>query len=78
MCILSKVCTVLAEMWCLFRQTNFASTNLDCLGYCPEESSVQKFWKLCEQQLNISGNLILLATVMLKVNRFMYFIRKRK
>lgn len=49
-----RVCTVLAEMWCLFRQTNFASTNLDCLGYCPEESSVQKFWKLCEQQLNIS------------------------
>ncbi|KAG5514343.1 hypothetical protein RHGRI_035679 [Rhododendron griersonianum] len=49
-----RVCTILAEMWCLFRQTNFASTKLECLGYSPDESTLQKFWKLCEQQLNIS------------------------
>lgn len=75
--ILSQVCTILAEMWCLFRQTNFASTKLECLGYSPDESTLQKFWKLCEQQLNISGKQTLLSTVMLRVNRFKKY-RKRK
>lgn len=51
-----KVCTILAEVWCLFRKENFSSTKLESLGYCPDESVLQKFWKLCEQQLNISGN----------------------
>ncbi|KAH9730138.1 Sister-chromatid cohesion protein 3 [Citrus sinensis] len=49
-----RVCTILAEMWCLFRMTNFSSTKLSRLGYCPDIPVLQKFWKLCEQQLNIS------------------------
>ncbi|PSS06426.1 Sister-chromatid cohesion protein [Actinidia chinensis var. chinensis] len=49
-----RVCTVLAETWFLFRKRNFASTKLESLGYCPDETILQKFWKLCEQQLNIS------------------------
>ncbi|XP_057964009.1 sister-chromatid cohesion protein 3 isoform X2 [Malania oleifera] len=49
-----RVCTILAEMWCLFRKGNFSSTKLESLGFCPDASSLQKFWKLCEQQLNIS------------------------
>ncbi|XP_050237428.1 sister-chromatid cohesion protein 3 [Mercurialis annua] len=49
-----RVCIILAEAWCLFRQTNFSSTKLEILGYSPDASVVKKFWKLCEQQLNIS------------------------
>ncbi|KAG2697238.1 hypothetical protein I3843_07G096600 [Carya illinoinensis] len=49
-----RVCTILAEAWFLFRKTNYSSTKLERLGYCPEASILQKFWKLCEQQLNIS------------------------
>ncbi|KAH7577462.1 hypothetical protein JRO89_XS01G0253900 [Xanthoceras sorbifolium] len=49
-----RVCTILAEMWCLFRLTNFSSTKIEKLGYCPDAHVLQKFWKLCEQQLNIS------------------------
>ncbi|XP_062087056.1 sister-chromatid cohesion protein 3-like isoform X2 [Humulus lupulus] len=50
----SRVCTILAELWFMFRKTNFSSTKLERLGYCPDEAILQKFWKLCEQQLNIS------------------------
>ncbi|KAL4603123.1 hypothetical protein ACB092_10G103000 [Castanea dentata] len=49
-----RVCTILAEAWFLFRKTNYTSTKLERLGYCPDASILQKFWKLCEQQLNIS------------------------
>lgn len=49
-----RVCTILAEMWCLFRKTNFNSTKLEHLGYCPDVSVLRGFWGLCEQQLNIS------------------------
>ncbi|KAK2990557.1 hypothetical protein RJ640_019837 [Escallonia rubra] len=49
-----RVCTILAEMWCLFRKTNYASTKLESLGYCPDKSTLQKFWELCEQQLLVS------------------------
>ncbi|KAK1561092.1 hypothetical protein Q3G72_034335 [Acer saccharum] len=49
-----RVCTILAEMWCLFRMTNFSSTKIEKIGYCPDAHVLQKFWKLCEQQLNIS------------------------
>ncbi|KAH7517148.1 hypothetical protein FEM48_Zijuj09G0031600 [Ziziphus jujuba var. spinosa] len=49
-----RVCTILAELWFLFRKTNFSSTKLERLGYCPDVSVLQKFWKLCQQQLNIS------------------------
>lgn len=49
-----RVCTILAESWCLFKKTSFASTKLENLGYCPDDSTVRKFWKLCEKQLYIS------------------------
>ncbi|XP_059660558.1 sister-chromatid cohesion protein 3 isoform X2 [Cornus florida] len=49
-----RVCTIFAEVWFLFRSTNFASTKLESLGYCPDESILQKFWKLCEKQFNVS------------------------
>lgn len=49
-----RVCTMLAEVCCLFRKTNFASTRMEMLGYCPDTSVLEKFWKLCEQQLSIS------------------------
>ncbi|XP_052211559.1 sister-chromatid cohesion protein 3 [Diospyros lotus] len=52
--LVCRVCTILAESWCLFKKTNFASTKLESLGYCPDDSTLQKFWKVCEQQLSIS------------------------
>ncbi|KAG1326333.1 hypothetical protein COCNU_01G002670 [Cocos nucifera] len=50
----SRVCIILAEMWCLFKKSKYSSTSLESLGYCPDLPFLQKFWKLCEQQLNIS------------------------
>uniref|UniRef100_A0A164Z0G5 SCD domain-containing protein n=1 Tax=Daucus carota subsp. sativus TaxID=79200 RepID=A0A164Z0G5_DAUCS len=35
-------------------RTNFNSTKLEHLGYCPDVSVLRGFWGLCEQQLNIS------------------------
>ncbi|KAJ1390703.1 Stromalin conservative domain [Sesbania bispinosa] len=49
-----RVCTILAETWFLFRTTNFSKTNLERLGYQPDANMLQKFWELCQQQLNIS------------------------
>lgn len=49
-----RVCIILAQVWCLFKKTKFSSTKLESLGYCPDSSVLRKFWKLCEQQLNIS------------------------
>ncbi|KAJ7977482.1 sister-chromatid cohesion protein 3 [Quillaja saponaria] len=49
-----RVCTILAEMWFLFRMENFSSSKLEKLGYLPDATILQKFWKLCEQQLNVS------------------------
>lgn len=42
-------------MWCLFKKSKYSSTRLESLGYLPQLDMVQKFWKLCEQQLSISG-----------------------
>ncbi|XP_008812653.1 sister-chromatid cohesion protein 3 [Phoenix dactylifera] len=52
----SRVCIILAEMWCLFKKSKYSSTRLESLGYCPDLSFLQKFWSLCEQQLNISAD----------------------
>jgi len=49
-----RVCTMLAETWCLFRMTNFSKTGLERLRYRPNEYVLQKFEKLCQQQLNVS------------------------
>ncbi|XVF21866.1 hypothetical protein REPUB_Repub12eG0126300 [Reevesia pubescens] len=51
-----RVCTILADVWCLFRRTNFLSTKLERLGYCPDTPILQKFWRLCEKQLKISDD----------------------
>ncbi|KAK4407071.1 Sister-chromatid cohesion protein 3 [Sesamum angolense] len=51
-----RVCGILADIWCLFRKTKFASTKLEILGYCPDESTVDKYWKMCEQLLNVSDD----------------------
>ncbi|GAB2248509.1 hypothetical protein Droror1_Dr00008391 [Drosera rotundifolia] len=52
----SRVCTIFAEVWCLFRIANFSSTKLENLGFCPDESTLKKFWELCEQQLSSSDD----------------------
>nr|XP_027188333.1 sister-chromatid cohesion protein 3 isoform X2 [Cicer arietinum] len=49
-----RVCTLLASTWCLFRKTTFSKSNLERLGYQPNAYVVQKFWELCQQQLNVS------------------------
>ncbi|KAI3805956.1 hypothetical protein L1987_21844 [Smallanthus sonchifolius] len=49
-----RVCVILAESWCLFRKSNYDSTKVESLGYRPDISTIRKFWKLCEQQLDIS------------------------
>ncbi|KAL7112780.1 hypothetical protein ACP275_04G023100 [Erythranthe tilingii] len=49
-----RVCGILADTWCLFKRIRFASTNLEMLGYSPDESIVKKYWKMCEQLLNVS------------------------
>ncbi|GAB4829713.1 peptidyl-prolyl cis-trans isomerase precursor [Ancistrocladus abbreviatus] len=49
-----RVCTIFAESCCLFRKSNFSSTKLETLGFCPDDSTLKQFWKLCEQQLNIA------------------------
>ncbi|XP_061366461.1 sister-chromatid cohesion protein 3 [Gastrolobium bilobum] len=49
-----RVCTILAETWFLFRMAKLNKTNLETLGYQPDAYVLQKFWVLCQQQLNIS------------------------
>ncbi|KAF5785128.1 putative armadillo-like helical, stromalin conservative domain, cohesin subunit Scc3/SA [Helianthus annuus] len=49
-----RVCVILAELWCLFGKSNYDSTKAASLGYRPDISTLEKFWKLCEQQLDIS------------------------
>lgn len=49
-----RVVIILAEMWNLFKESKYASTALDSLGYSPGPSIVKKFWMLCQQILNIS------------------------
>ncbi|KAI3449562.1 hypothetical protein Pfo_006227 [Paulownia fortunei] len=51
-----RVCGILADIWCLFKRTKFALTKLEILGYCPDESIVEKYWKMCEQLLNVSDD----------------------
>ncbi|KAK9067654.1 hypothetical protein SSX86_011765 [Deinandra increscens subsp. villosa] len=49
-----RVCVMLAELWCLFRKSNYNATKVESLGYHPDISTLRKFWTLCEQQLDIS------------------------
>lgn len=52
--LICRVCCILAETWFLFRRENFAKTKLERLGYQPSADVLQKFWELCQQQLNTS------------------------
>ncbi|KAI4301329.1 hypothetical protein L6164_034617 [Bauhinia variegata] len=49
-----RVCSILAEMWFLFRKSNFSKSKLERLGYQPDGNLIQKFWEFCQQQLNVS------------------------
>ncbi|KAK1277265.1 hypothetical protein QJS04_geneDACA003332 [Acorus gramineus] len=49
-----RICIILAELWCLFKKSNYTNTILASLGYSPDISTLKNFWRLCEQQLNIS------------------------
>ncbi|XP_068663585.1 LOW QUALITY PROTEIN: sister-chromatid cohesion protein 3 [Aristolochia californica] len=49
-----RVVVILAELWCLFKKPRFLSTKLEALGFSPETAIIQKFWKVCEQRLDIS------------------------
>ncbi|KAG0470492.1 hypothetical protein HPP92_017192 [Vanilla planifolia] len=49
-----RVSIVLAELWNLFRRSKYKSTTLESLGYYPDMSTVNKFWNLCQQILNIT------------------------
>ncbi|KAK6164775.1 hypothetical protein DH2020_001639 [Rehmannia glutinosa] len=51
-----RVCGILADIWCLFKRTKFALTKLEILGYSPDEFIVEKYWKMCEQLLNVSDD----------------------
>ncbi|CAL0326664.1 unnamed protein product [Lupinus luteus] len=49
-----RVCIILSEIWFLFRRENFFETVLERLLYEPNDYVLRKYWKLCEQQLNVS------------------------
>ncbi|KAL8198113.1 hypothetical protein R6Q57_024198 [Mikania cordata] len=49
-----RVCIMLAELWCLFRKSNYNSTKVEGLGYSPDNYTLKTFWTLCEKQLDIS------------------------
>ncbi|XP_019444128.1 PREDICTED: sister-chromatid cohesion protein 3-like isoform X1 [Lupinus angustifolius] len=49
-----RVCIIFSEIWFLFRRENFFETPLERLLYEPNEYVLRKFWKLCEQLLNVS------------------------
>ncbi|CAJ2632128.1 unnamed protein product [Trifolium pratense] len=49
-----RVCIVLPETWCLLKMEKYRKTELERLGYQPNADVVQKFWELCQQQLNVS------------------------
>ncbi|OMO64970.1 stromal antigen [Corchorus olitorius] len=49
-----RVCTILADLWCIFRKREFSSTMLENLGFSPSTLILQKFWGLCEQLFSIS------------------------
>ncbi|XP_073063381.1 sister-chromatid cohesion protein 3-like [Primulina eburnea] len=51
-----RVCAILADIWCLFKKTKFNSTKLEILGYRADESIIEKYWKMCEQLLDISDD----------------------
>ncbi|KAF3785962.1 Sister-chromatid cohesion protein 3 [Nymphaea thermarum] len=53
----SRVCVILVEIWCIFNERKLRSSKLHLLGFLPDESTIQKFWKLCERRLSIKDGL---------------------
>ncbi|CAN1158876.1 Sister-chromatid cohesion protein 3 [Linum perenne] len=52
--LVCRVCTILSDTWCIFRSNKFSSTHPEGLGYCPELSVIELFWKRrCEKQLMV-------------------------
>ncbi|XP_073150312.1 sister-chromatid cohesion protein 3 [Henckelia pumila] len=51
-----RVCAIVSDIWCLFKKTKFDLTKLDILGYCPDKTIIEKYWKMCEQLLNMSAD----------------------
>ncbi|XP_051141640.1 sister-chromatid cohesion protein 3 [Andrographis paniculata] len=51
-----RVCGILADLWCLFKKSKFALTKLEILGFSPDKSFVDKYWKMCEQLLHVSDD----------------------
>ncbi|XP_010518519.1 PREDICTED: sister-chromatid cohesion protein 3 isoform X1 [Camelina sativa] len=49
-----RICAILGEEWCMFRKSNFDSSKLERLGYCPDSVLLEKFWKLCAEIFNTS------------------------
>ncbi|XP_057782454.1 sister-chromatid cohesion protein 3-like isoform X2 [Salvia miltiorrhiza] len=51
-----RVCGILADTWCLFKRTKFALTKLEILGYSPDVTIIEKYWRMCEQLLDVSDD----------------------
>ncbi|CAL9227857.1 unnamed protein product [Arabidopsis halleri] len=49
-----RICAILAETWCLFRKSNYDSSKLERLGYCPDSVFLEKFWILCAETFSTS------------------------
>ncbi|ERN16836.1 hypothetical protein AMTR_s00057p00122610 [Amborella trichopoda] len=52
----SRVCIILAEIWCLFSKAKLAPSKLHALGFYPDIAILKKFWRLSEQQFSISDD----------------------
>ncbi|EPS59370.1 hypothetical protein M569_15437, partial [Genlisea aurea] len=49
-----RVCGIVADVWSLFSKSRFVSTKLGVLGYRPDKSLTEKYWKICEPLLNVA------------------------
>ncbi|KAG9457523.1 hypothetical protein H6P81_002031 [Aristolochia fimbriata] len=49
-----RVIAILVELWCLLKKSRFLSTELEALGFSPNAAIIKKFWKVCEQRLDIA------------------------
>ncbi|XP_057838911.2 sister-chromatid cohesion protein 3 isoform X2 [Cryptomeria japonica] len=52
----STICVILADLWSLFSEAKLNLTKQQCLGFCPSEAMLKKFWKLCEYRLNAADD----------------------
>ncbi|XP_047941271.1 sister-chromatid cohesion protein 3 isoform X1 [Salvia hispanica] len=50
------VCGILADTWCLFKRAKFSMTKLEILGYSPDVTVIEKYWRMCEQLLDVSDD----------------------